>query len=79
MIDYTRRITQVTVVPRGEPIFSEQATKIEVRDEAAGEFLIVSQMGGHVEIDNAIAFDADEWGSIRDAVEFMIKQVKESG
>ena len=40
---YTSRITQITVLPVGEPIFSERATVISIDDEAAGEFITVKQ------------------------------------
>lgn len=41
--DYTARPTRFTIAPRGEPIFSERATTIEIDDEAGGEFIRVRQ------------------------------------
>lgn len=46
MKEYEARTLKIVVLPKGEPIFSELATQIEVMDEAAGEFVKVSQMGG---------------------------------
>lgn len=37
---YEVRVTRLTILPPSEPIFSERATHIELRDEAAGEFVV---------------------------------------
>jgi hypothetical protein len=38
------RITsRITVLPKGEPIFSYQATEISIVDEAAGPFIEIKQ------------------------------------
>jgi hypothetical protein len=43
-INYETRITQVVVVPEGEPTLSELATIIQIEDEAEGiEFLSIRQ------------------------------------
>lgn len=34
-------ITQVVVLPRGEPLYSQQALFVSVEDEAAGPFLTI--------------------------------------
>lgn len=39
---YETRTTSVTVYPAGESMYSELATKIEIADEAGGEFVEVS-------------------------------------
>ena len=52
---------------KGEQIFDDSVTEIEIVDEAAGEFLEVSQEGGK------LRFDADEWVHVRDAIEKMFK------
>ena len=41
--------------------------EIEIVDEAAGEFLEVSQEGGK------LRFDKEEWPHVRDAIEKMFK------
>ena len=41
MKPYETRVTQLTVAPEGEAIFSEAATTITIDDEAAGEFVKV--------------------------------------
>ena len=44
-MDYEIRTLCVLVVPQDQPTFSEYATEIKIVDEAAGEFLEVSQCG----------------------------------
>jgi hypothetical protein len=69
------RITQLTVVPDGKPIFDESATQVEITDEGGGEFLIIRQTGV-VGRQNEIRLDDDEWPTIREAIERMIDEVK---
>ncbi len=52
---------------KGEQIFDDSVTEIEIVDEAGGEFLEVSQEGGK------LRFDPEEWPHVRDAVEKMFK------
>jgi len=52
---------------KGEQIFDDSVTEIEIVDEAAGEFLEISQEGGK------LRFDPEEWPHVRDAVEKMFK------
>ncbi len=69
---YTTKITSVTVVPEGEPIYSEMATQITMTDEAAGEFVEVVQ-SGRTDV-GKICINPEEWPAIRDAIDSMIKQ-----
>lgn len=75
--NYATRITRVSVLPHNEPIFSEKTTHIEIEDEAAGEFVKVSQEGGHTDVAKWIVIDPSEWPVIRDAIQFMFDQCKE--
>jgi hypothetical protein len=52
---------------KGEQIFDDSVTEIEIVDEAAGEFLEISQD------DVKLRFDAEEWPHVRDAIEKMFK------
>jgi len=52
---------------KGEQIFDDSVTEIEIVDEAAGEFLEVSQD------DQRLRFDAEEWPHVRDAINKMFK------
>ena len=67
---FEKRITAVTVCKKGEPIFSDYATRVEIVDEAAGEFVEVSQAGR--EGGGKIAIASDEWPALRDAIDELI-------
>lgn len=73
---YTTRVTRLTVLPEGEPIFSERATSIEIDDEAAGEFVRVSQQGGHTDAEKWVLFDRAEWPAIKGAVDQMMGYIE---
>jgi hypothetical protein len=75
--NYATRITRVSVLPHNEPILSEKTTHIEIEDEAAGEFVKISQQGGHTDVAKWIVTDPSEWPVIRDAIQFMFDQCKE--
>lgn len=68
---YESRVTAVIVNKTDEPIFSETATKIEIDDEAAGEYLNITQDGGCVKI------TPQEWPEIRSQIDKMILQCRE--
>lgn len=70
---YIRRITQLTVLPEGEPIFSEHATAITIEDEAGVEFLLLAQSGRE---SNSIAIAPDEWPVLRAAIDEMIDECR---
>jgi len=67
------RITQLTVVPDGKPIFDESATQVEITDEGGGEFLIIRQTSV---VGRQIRLDVDEWPTICEAIDRMINEVK---
>jgi hypothetical protein len=74
---YETRVTRVTVLPEGEPIFGERATHIEIEDEAAGEFVKVSQEGGHIDDSKFVLFgDKDEWDAVKKVVDSMFKEIE---
>lgn len=64
------RITQVTIVPKGSPLFAETATRISIADEAAGEFVLVEQEG------DKICIDPEEWGMICASIGNLIAQCR---
>ena len=70
---HQRRTLVIAVMPQTEPIFSDRCTRIEIDDEAAGEFVTVRQL---VNDNNPIRIDPDEWPAIRDAIEHMIDEIK---
>jgi hypothetical protein len=68
----------MTVLPAGQPIFSETATHVEIQDEAAGEFVKVYQEGGHTDFQKFITLDKDEWLVVRDAIDRMFGECRDS-
>jgi hypothetical protein len=57
-------------------LFSERATTISIVDEDAGEFVEVSQSPDNQDA-GKITIDKDEWPSIRDAIECLLRQCRE--
>lgn len=76
---YTSRITQITVLPVGEAIFSEKATIVSIEDEAAGEFITVKQqqIDFSSEMDQMVAFDPEEWEEVKGVIDQMFKDIKD--
>ena len=74
MMDYEIRTLSVLVVPKEQHTFSEYATEIKITDEAAGEFLEVSQCG-RKDL-GKISISPEEWPALRDAIDRMIKQCR---
>lgn len=73
---HTSRITQITVLPVGEPIFSEKATVVSLDDEAGGEFITVKQqMDFSHERDQTVAFDPEEWEEVKGVVDQMFNDI----
>lgn len=74
-MNYETRITQITIVPEKEPLFSETATEISINDEAAGEFVVIKQSASTE--NGMIAITQEDWPAIRDAIDRMIKECRE--
>lgn len=74
-----KRVTQIVVLPEGEPIFSAYATTIAIEDEAAGEYVAVRTNldFGSGTSDQEIRIDPQEWPIIRDAIEDMMGEIRE--
>jgi len=72
---YETRITKITVLPKGEPIFHEGATEIKIVDDAGGEYLEVSQCSDANE--GKILIDPLEWPVLKKAIDKMIKKCRE--
>lgn len=70
------RVTQLVVVPEGEPLFSEMATTIEITDEAGGgEFVLVSQVG-RVDV-GKITINPEEWPALRAAINRLVRHCRD--
>jgi len=72
--EFVKRVVKIAVLPKGEETFSDKATFVEIVDEAAGEFLEVSQHCGIEE--QKIRLDDDEWPVVRAAIDEMVKEIK---
>lgn len=74
MIEYETRVTTLIVLPEDDKTFSEFATEVRIVDEAAGEFVEVSQ-DGRPDL-GKIAICPDEWPTLRAAIDQMISECR---
>lgn len=74
-MDYEIRTLKIAVMPKGEKIFHNQVTQIEIVDEAAGEFVEVSQCSDSN--DGKIAICKNEWPAISAAIDKMLKECRD--
>ena len=75
---YTSRITQITVLPVGDPIFSEGATVISIVDQAAGEYIkVMQQADTTIEMNQTVIFEPDEWEEVKGVIDQMFKDIKD--
>lgn len=73
MIYETRTLSMIHI-PKDEPIFVEAATIVQIVDEAAGEFVEVSQENRPEH--GKISIDPDEWPSLRDLIDKMVGECR---
>lgn len=74
---YISRVAAILVCREGDPIFDELVTKIEIDDEAAGEFIKVSQEQGGEKDKQEIKIDREEWPVIRDAINKLVNSLQD--
>jgi hypothetical protein len=74
---YEKRTTRIHVLPEDEPIFSEKATIIEIEDEAAGGFLVMSQPGNEEPYNGKVTIEPETWPTIKDAIERMLADLRD--
>jgi hypothetical protein len=72
-MEYNKRITQITIVPKGESILSELATEISIDDEGAGEFIVVNQP---LRDESGIQIDPEEWEIVKSTIDKMIADIQ---
>lgn len=73
-IKYETRTLKVGVCRKGEPIFHHSMTEIEIMDEAAGEFIKVSQC--HDDNVGSILIDKTEWPTLKAAIDKMLNECR---
>lgn len=71
MTEYEITTLSLIVKPKGEPIFSDLATIVEIVDEASGPFVRLLQYNDHTER-GEIRINPDEWGAISGAADIML-------
>jgi len=70
-------VSQITIVKRGEAIFDETATHVRLQDEAAGEFVEISQQSGLANPRaETIQIEPSQWPKIREVVDYMISKCR---
>lgn len=72
---YTTRTTQIMILPEGEPIFSDQGTSVTIRDDAAGEYLVIGQIRDDFE-KGEIRLTQEEYLPVCSAISFMMGEIK---
>jgi hypothetical protein len=71
------KVTRLTIVPKGEAIFCEQATHVETQDDAAGEYVrVVQQDIRESNTNQTILIDPGEWPILRRAIDYMIENCR---
>ena len=71
MTEYETITLSLIVKPRGEPIFSERATIIEMVDEAAGPFITIRQINESPQL-GEVTIEGTEWPQLKEAIEHML-------
>lgn len=72
-IEYETRVTRITVVPTGEPIFHSRAWSVEIDDESGGEYVRVRSMDDE---SKEICIDQGEWPALREAIDSMVARCR---
>ena len=62
------RVTTITIVPKGEPIFDERGFTVSIDDEAGGEFVTVRNNDGPGEV----RIDANDWPILSEVITGLI-------
>ena len=73
---FKTRTTQIMILPEGEPIFSDMGTSITIRDDAAGEYLVIGQVRDDSEKGEILVSD-NEWPEIYMGIERMIGEIRQ--
>jgi hypothetical protein len=72
---FQSRITRVSIIPEGDPLFSEHGYHVSIEDEAAGEFVSVKSeaqgSGDDMEI------EPEAWPILREAINAMFADIKQ--
>lgn len=72
-----QRITQITILPEGEPIFSEEGTVITIADETSGEYVNVRNLSSFHGEAHEIDILPTRWPIIRDAIDTLMANISD--
>jgi hypothetical protein len=72
---YESRTTRVSIIPKGEPIFSQHGYHIEIDDEAAGEFVSVKYEDQGAK--DGMEIDPEVWPILRETIDAMFADIKQ--
>lgn len=71
------RVTRLAVGPEKKALFDYEVMTVEIDDEAAGEYVVVSQCtDSTANYNERIAFNPEEWPALRMAIDFMVSQCR---
>lgn len=72
-MEFEMRVTKFAVAQTDASLCDETVTEVEIVDEAAGEFVMLTQSMRS----NGIAISPDEWPTLRAAIDAAIEQCRE--
>ena len=75
MSKYEIRTLALLVNQADEPVFAECGTRIEITDEAAGEYVVLRQP--HIPDTGTVMVSPQEWPTLREAIDRMIAECRE--
>jgi hypothetical protein len=76
LVKYETRILKVGVMDAEQSIFDEGVTFVEIADDAAGEFVVLSQNEPTGDPKRTISTDRSQWPVLRQAIDDMVKRCK---
>jgi len=76
MTEYETTTLSLIVKPKGDLIYSNHATIVEMMDEGGGPFIRIFQPSDDNER-GQIKIDRDEWGAIKEATQTMLEICRE--
>ena len=76
-VEYERRVVAFLVDQKGCDLSSERAYRVEIRDEAAGEFVAVFDQSGS-EVNAEIGIERSAWPVLRAAIDDLMAECREA-
>jgi hypothetical protein len=73
---YETRILKVAVMHEKQSIFDDGVTFVEIADDAAGEFVVLTQNEPTGDPKRTISIDTMEWPELRKAIDDMVTRCK---